>query len=224
MLEISTVVVASPYTSFMSHNVVEHLVELDYYFRVHSFIGERFSESSHVQVHAGALCRKPLTTSVHSRQLKWWHNISEIFTIWIIIKLNYVPGLCSKFSWLNPGTGVLLQTQIWLYGVMQGEMLKDNTYRNDFWNDPTVEMTLLYNFTTPSAPSFLFGRISHKIPEIGCTLNLQKGNELPNNSVAKGLPHSLFPLNGYTMFQVSGETNIFSETMALFEKSKDGSN
>lgn len=70
MLEISTVVVASPYTSFMSHNVVEHLVELDYYFRVHSFIGERFSESSHVQVHAGALCRKPLTTSVHSRQLK----------------------------------------------------------------------------------------------------------------------------------------------------------
>lgn len=67
--------------------------------------------------------------------------------------------------------------------------------------------------------------MSQKIPEIGFTLNLQKSNVLLINSVAKGLPHSLFPLNGFTMFQVSEETNILAENLLpSFEKGKDSFN
>lgn len=105
------------------------------------------------------------------------------------------------------------------------KLCRRESYRTTLTQVTTAEMTLLYNFTTPSAPSLLFGRMSQKIPEIGCTLNLQKSNVLPINSVAKGLPHSLFPLNGYMMFQVSGETNTFAENiLPSFEKIKDGLN
>lgn len=75
--------------------------------------------------------------------------------------------------------------------------------------------------TTQSVPPLLFGRMSQKIPEIG--LNLQKSNVLLITSAAKGLPHSLFPLNWFTMFQISEETNILAENiLPSLEKSKDG--
>lgn len=71
-------------------------------------------ESSHV--HAGALCSKPLTTSVQSRQLKQWHNVSLKLKMWIKIKLNCVLVLSST-SRVNWSAGVVLGADLSEYTI-----------------------------------------------------------------------------------------------------------
>lgn len=125
------------------------------------------------------------------------------------MKTNYVSRLFSKRTLQGPECSPLSIWRSYVGREVVGQHLVTTCcfYSGD---DPVVQF---YNPVCSFSAVLLFSGKIQKIPEIHFTQNLQKCNVLPINSVAKGLPQSLFPLNGYTMFQVSEETNIFAVNM-----------